>query len=183
MEKVQYFGKAFVNISPVLFMFALLYEALRTWNVCALLFACGLILSEAVNFGLKCTFKKPRPDIYAQCSVMTECDWNHRNGMPSSHAQFFGFFLTFLIASIVVQKQYNASVCYLLTVCCLFAIVALVTRVTSGCHTAQQVLAGLIIGVALGFLMFVCVYVGKPSLLYPSGPYVVAPNYGAAATC
>lgn len=170
MQKVRYFGNEFFNVSPMLFIFALLYEAVRTWKANALLFACGLILNELINFGLKCAFKRPRPCKYAKCSSMTGRDWNHRNGMPSSHAQFFGFFLTFLTASIVSQKHYSESACYLLTACYLFATAILVTRVTGGCHTIQQVLAGLVIGIALGFIMFVIVYSGKRSMLYPTGP-------------
>ena len=170
MQKAQYFGKQLINVSPMLFIFALLYEAVRTWKVNALLFASCLILNELTNLGLKALFKRPRPCKYAKCSAMSQNDWNHRNGMPSSHAQFFGFFLTFLTASIVSQKSYNESSCYLLVAAYLFAIAVLVTRVTSGCHTVQQVLVGLVIGVALGFIVFASVYYGKRSLLYPAGP-------------
>lgn len=170
MQKARYFGRQFFNVTPMLFIFALLYEAVRTWKVNALLFACGLIFNELANFGLKCLFKKPRPCKDAHCSSWTTKSWNHRNGMPSSHGQFFGFFLTFLTASIVAQKTYNESSCYLLTAAYLLGIAAMVTRVTNGCHTVQQVLAGLVIGIALGFIMFIAVYVGKRQLLYPSGP-------------
>ncbi len=170
MQKAQYFGKQLFNVSPLLFIFALLYESVRTWQPAALLFASCLLLNELVNFGLKAAFKRPRPCKYANCSAMSKRDWNHKNGMPSSHAQFFGFFLTFLTASIVSQKSYNESSCYLLAVCYLFALAVLVTRVTSGCHAVQQVLVGLVIGVVLGFVVFAAVYYGKRSLLYPAGP-------------
>jgi len=171
MQKIHYAGMQLLNATPMMFIFALLYEAVRTWKVNALLFASCLLLNGAVNLGLKAAFKKPRPCKYTGCSATTKKDKNDECGMPSGHAQFFGFFLTFLTASIVAQKHYSASACYLLTLSYLIAIAMLVTRVTSGCHTVQQVLVGLVLGIAFGFIVFVSVYYGKKSLLYPSGPY------------
>lgn len=170
MGRALYFGTQLFNVTPTLFLFALLYEAVRTWEVNALLFASGLLLNGLANFGLKSLFKKPRPCQDAQCSTMFEGQWNHKNGMPSGHAQFFGFFLTYLTASIVAQKTYNASTCYLLAASYIIGIAVIVTRVTSGCHTVQQVAAGLFVGIALGFVMFAAVYYGKRDLLYPTGP-------------
>ena len=78
------------NVAPSLFYFAILFQAITAWSLPSLLLFCLLVVNEGVNFILKRIIRKPRPNEKKGCSIWFK-DEGKKTGMPSAHAQFFGF--------------------------------------------------------------------------------------------
>lgn len=113
----------------------------------------NLMLDELLNKLLKNMIKDPRP--------LERKDAYGKYGMPSSHAQFMGFFTVYLILFICLrQKQTYRQVFgkvvrnLLVVMLCVVNIIVCLSRVYLSYHTLLQVVVGQAIGLSLGSLMF-----------------------------
>jgi dolichyldiphosphatase len=110
----------------------------------------GMAVGEGVNRSLKNAIKQSRPS--ATCAALNVC---HSHGMPSSHTQFMFFACTVLCLASIRRVPASNALARLLQAAeaaalAAMAVVVAVSRVYLGYHTVHQVLAGGVLGVALG---------------------------------
>lgn len=102
----------------------------------------GLIINTVINHILKRIINQPRP-IFAN-GVFKDKYCSSYYGMPSGHAQFYGFLLGWLLKEKIKLVNWK-----LLTILILGSI-ELYYKYSSNCHSILQLLIGGIIGVILG---------------------------------
>ena len=172
------------RISPVLYdVFVILWIIIQRTKASSFLFIL-LIFTSIVNFGLKNLVFKPlykyfpqletsflnrgiRPNGAKSCGVsLTKYDeLAFSFGMPSGHSQITWTFTTYFIC-ILFQTHLNlfSSIhaieylarCMLVIALIMMSLYISYSRVAiEGCHTAQQVIIGGVIGVIIGYLGFV----------------------------
>ncbi|AYV78027.1 MAG: dolichyldiphosphatase [Edafosvirus sp.] len=121
-------------------------------------------------------FKRPSPPaegcgIYSQCNI--SADHKPTYGMPSGHSMIICFSAIFWI--LYIQKYSGMSkgwklfsTILLLTI----AILVMISRIVIGCHNFLQVIVGAMIGILLGWVVFVVLENVWPSL-FVSTPVVI----------
>lgn len=122
------------------------------------LFLCGLIGAELVNNGLKLIIREPRPSreclvngIATGCSCIPEYGRVSKSfGMPSGHAQLWGYTATFWTFYLISGEKPHAAKHSIL----LFVVATLVawSRVKMLCHSVRQVIVGYFIGIAIALI-------------------------------
>lgn len=132
---------AYLTFLPILVGFGLINAVLLRRDLECLYHAVGLALSSAINFVLKRLLSQARPAGSHKLGY----------GMPSDHAQFSWFFVTYsswwiLRRARLTERQRRLSVAGLIT----GALVVCWSRVHLGVHTSAQVLVGSVLGVGLG---------------------------------
>lgn len=127
------------------------------------------MLDEVLNKILKRIIKDPRP--------LERKDAYGKWGMPSSHAQFMGFFTAYLVLFICLRQKNTyrtavgrAGMKLLVSMLAVVNIVVCLSRVYLSYHTLLQVLVGQLIGISLGSLMFFVVV----HLIAPHFPTIVS---------
>lgn len=127
------------------------------------------MIDELLNKILKSIIKSPRP--------LERKDAYGKYGMPSSHAQFMGFFTSYLILFICLRQHqtyrtvFGKAVRNLLVVMLVVVnIIVCLSRVYLSYHTLIQVVAGQLIGISLGSLSFF----GVNHFIVPLFPTVVS---------
>ncbi|KAL2622572.1 hypothetical protein R1flu_002777 [Riccia fluitans] len=119
----------------------------------AMAFALGLILSEGINQVIKKAVKEARP---LTCEMLEMCD---SHGWPSSHSQFMCFFSMYLTLLALRSFHFTDpfSKYFTVIVSWPFTVAVVYSRVYLGYHSVAQIIAGSIIGLALGAIWFVIV--------------------------
>ncbi|XP_062515036.1 dolichyldiphosphatase 1-like [Corticium candelabrum] len=145
---------AAISLTPVCILVGLATLLLLKRDLHTMAYFFGLVLNEAINFILKHIVQESRPTRGAE-KLFTEY------GMPSSHAQFMGFFAVYFILFIYIRiisqdrwQQMLWKCCLSLTVASAAVLVAC-SRVYLQYHTVPQVVYGLLIGVLIGTSWFV----------------------------
>jgi dolichyldiphosphatase len=122
----------------------------------------GFVVNELLNYGLKKSFRRPRPDT---CHNLDACD---SYGYPSSHAQCMWYFITVgcLMRWRAFARSQNDSTAERSAFWALAAPASLLaglcvpaSRVVLGYHTTEQVLVGSLVGVLSGlawYLVLTC---------------------------
>lgn len=105
----------------------------------------GLIINTIINHVLKRIINEPRP-IFAAKGVFKNQYCSSYYGMPSGHAQFYGFLLGWFI-----KQKIELSVWKKIIIIGLSSI-ELYYKYSSNCHDIKQLLYGGIIGYSLGYL-------------------------------
>ncbi|KAJ1839236.1 hypothetical protein LPJ70_005139, partial [Coemansia sp. RSA 2708] len=101
----------------------------------------GQLLNELLNLIIKLIIREPRPHEHLGDGY----------GMPSSHAQFMGFFVVYVVVYLetrVVMHQVHRRVVQAGSL--VLGGLVLISRVYLGYHTVRQVLAGAIVGAGTG---------------------------------
>jgi len=120
-------------------------------------FFLGIILNELINMMLKCFFKVSRPCRPGDASLLYS-----KHAMPSSHAQFMGFFAVYMLFFAYSRLKMHNSENFMdnlrkhLIGCSSFGAALLVcfSRVYLYYHTVDQVCAGMAVGGVGGALWF-----------------------------
>ncbi|KAJ2024186.1 hypothetical protein IWW57_003834 [Coemansia sp. S610] len=136
---------ALASLFPIFMIVMEVTIVLSRREIAGLLLLTGQLLNEGFNLVLKQIIREERPHLHLGDGY----------GMPSSHAQFMGFFVMFSamylehqIATNVVQKrmvQMGAAV---------LGVLVAASRVYLGYHTFQQVLAGAAVGLLAGLFWY-----------------------------
>src|SRR5690606_25556868 len=158
----------------LLIIFGTLVYSTREIEV--LLFLAGQLTNEGINVVLKKWFKQHRPSYLVDVGALKE---GRGYGMPSSHAQFMGFFAVYLTLLLLVRlptsmhrgQAYQAlkKGAYLAAAWASAVAVGL-ARVELKYHTLEQVLAGWSVGMVLGAACFVVTGVArKVPLVWETG--------------
>ncbi|KAL5286974.1 DOLPP1 family protein [Megaselia abdita] len=147
------FVYAAASLAPLVIIVGLLTLILFRRDLWTITFFSNLMLDELLNKLLKNMIKSPRP--------MERKDAYGKYGMPSSHAQFMGFFTAYLILFICLRqhqtyRNFFGKVVRNLLVMMLVVvnIIVCLSRVYLSYHTLLQVCVGQGIGITLGSLMF-----------------------------
>lgn len=119
----------------------------REWET-AYMFA-GQLGCEALNWVLKRLIKQERPS--------SALGIGKGYGMPSSHAQFMGYFAAYLCVHILARPthSFNRSLPVMLvrlTAVVTVAVLVCASRVYLAYHTVEQVLVGVTIGIVVGLV-------------------------------
>eukprot|EP00111_Clytia_hemisphaerica_P002245 TCONS_00006298-protein len=117
----------------------------------------GILLNEVVNMVLKRMLKQPRP-----CSALDQKKLYNKYGMPSSHAQFMGFFAIYAIffaycrLRVHVYEKFmdNIRQHFIAFSSAGVALIVCYSRVYLHYHTVEQVLIGLCTGLFIGTFWF-----------------------------
>lgn len=121
-------------------------------------FLLGLLGAELINNGLKLIIRESRPSrecrvngIATGCSCIPEYGKVSKSyGMPSGHAQLWGYTATFW-AFYLISKEKPHAVAHSMLVFVVATLVAW-SRVEMLCHSVRQVTVGFFIGVAIALL-------------------------------
>ncbi|KAJ2808138.1 hypothetical protein H4R20_000993 [Coemansia guatemalensis] len=147
---------ALASLFPIFLIVAETSIILGRREAAGILFLLGQLLNEAFNLVLKHAIRDERPNIHLGDGY----------GMPSSHSQFMGYFVLYMvvylerhIATNVVHKRVTQLGAFILGISVAFS------RVYLGYHTVWQVLAGAVVGVGFGVIWYLFV----EQVLRPSG--------------
>lgn len=145
------FGKlcALLSCAPIFVIVAFVALAASRRDLATLAFLLGQLLNELVNAALKRAIREPRPPSQLRHSGPTDY------GMPSAHAQFGFFFLTYFAAWALRHWRVSAfwRTASIGCVACGAGAVSY-SRVYLRYHSINQVLAGAGVGVGAGLLYF-----------------------------
>lgn len=144
---------AFASLIPVLVLTA--YVAIflvRRESIYLSAFA-GQFITEVLNGMLKNHIKQPRPTDFLGRGF----------GMPSSHAQFCGFFIAFWTLHLVAHRPARRAPLaqrvdnwVFVALVWLFGALTCYSRYHLTYHTRAQVGVGAVLGAAIGFVFYVC---------------------------
>ncbi|KAJ2439721.1 hypothetical protein GGF42_007861 [Coemansia sp. RSA 2424] len=147
---------ALASLFPIFMIVMQVTIVLSRREVAGTLLLLGQLANEAFNFLLKQTIREDRPNLHLGDGY----------GMPSSHAQFMGFFvmysLLYLETRITTNVWHKGAVQLGAVV---LGVLVAASRVYLGYHSVPQVLAGAAVGLAAGLIWYLAV----ERVLYPSG--------------
>ncbi|KAJ2044312.1 hypothetical protein GGI08_007140 [Coemansia sp. S2] len=147
---------ALASLFPI---FLIVMEAtiiLSRREIAGILLLSGQLLNEAFNLVLKQVIREERPHLHLGDGY----------GMPSSHAQFMGFFVMF--STVYLETRISTNVIHKRAVqmgAAVLGVLVAASRVYLGYHTVIQVLAGGMVGLVAGLVWYWLV----EHVLYPSG--------------
>lgn len=169
----------FAALSPLFISTYLLLNSIFQGNLRGIVFLVGNALASGLGLLVKSAVKKPRgklkygdkyntgdpdtlPPAHDFCDVFEPARPSLKYyGLPSSHAVFFGYILTYL--QLGIQKNPNKPGIPFFILISIFAALDLFFRKTSKCDSFMDIGSGLIIGGAFGALWFYAVYFGWPN--------------------
>ncbi|KAJ1943698.1 hypothetical protein FBU59_002827 [Linderina macrospora] len=132
---------ALISLVPIFFIVMETTIVLSRRELAGVVLLLGQLLNELVNFVLKELIREERPHL----------ELGDGFGMPSSHAQFMGFFLAYTVLYLEMRVTTDRVHTRLVQLGALvLAILVAVSRVYLNYHTAMQVAAGAIVGLAAG---------------------------------
>jgi dolichyldiphosphatase len=136
---------AFITLTPIyaMVMYATLILFRRDYGTCYTLG--GQIFNLLINKLLKRIINQPRP---------MNCEISSDSGMPSNHAQFMSYLISFYIFQIAFNSKYLTKMYKLLyiLILLLIGITVCYSRIYLNYHTIDQVVVGVIIGSILGII-------------------------------
>jgi len=146
---------AWSSLFPIFIIVSFLTLILFRREVHTMMFFVGIILSEAVNLGLKSYLREPRP-----CRPGDEMLLYSKYGMPSAHCQFMCFFAAYLILFAYIRLKPHESEKFIIRKhviafsSLLAAVLVSISRIYLHYHTLEQVVIGSLIGVIGGIAWF-----------------------------
>jgi len=148
---------AWSSLLPIFIIVAFITLIIFRREIHTMVFFLGILLNEVVNMAVKSYVKAPRP-----CRPGDEKLLYNKYGMPSSHAQFVGFFAIYMFCFAYIRLKTREAEKFMDNirrhVIALSAIGAAVlvscSRIYLYYHTLEQVFIGLIIGAVYGLLWF-----------------------------
>ncbi|EDV27592.1 uncharacterized protein TRIADDRAFT_53442 [Trichoplax adhaerens] len=143
---------AYSSLMPVFIGVSFVTLILFKRDLHTMSFFFGLVLNEITSLAIKYSVRQPRPCRSSE-DLATEF------GMPSSHAQFMGFFAVYFILLLNVRAYALSSSDRLWNIAisaevAAIAIVVSYSRIYLMYHTTMQVLVGFLLGTLLGVLWF-----------------------------
>lgn len=126
-------------INLVLIMTSIIENARWTLGI-------GLIINTVINHILKRVINQPRP-IFVN-GVFKDKYCSSYYGMPSGHAQFYGFLLGWLLKQKIKLDNWKLASILIL------ASIELYYKYSSNCHSIAQLFIGGIIGFIFGYSNF-----------------------------
>jgi membrane-associated phospholipid phosphatase len=121
---------------------------LRTYDVFHLIAFLGLLLIRTLSEGLKAQCKGPtcpRPLGAKNCNTFcSDGDQEGRPGMPSTHAAFVTFFVTYYAPILSTPLRALAT---------LYAAIVIYSRYAKKCHSVIQLASGSVLGGGMGMLL------------------------------
>ena len=167
------FGKiiAIARAYPILTSSASFLSYFLVGNIELLMLTAAILLNDAFNHFLKNNICKPlmgnnkwpifgygiRPKGAKYCSLFIKPNSDgipKSYGMPSGHSQNAAFFSSYVILNLLNNPFSNSVKIYGTIIFISLAIGIMYSRVILKCHTVQQVIAGGLIGSALGAVYF-----------------------------
>ena len=158
---------AHFTIFPIFILVSIATLFLFKRDLSYLSFGAGLVGNEMISYVLKRLVRQPRPffpgsffsflKIISQiipkdtCFTMGETDY----GMPSSHSQFVAFFLI-IVCMRLRKAKFGHGVWKSFLMCLTFlgCLLTWIGRVQLGYHSLNQVMVGILLGLALGFFWY-----------------------------
>jgi dolichyldiphosphatase len=154
------FVLAWFSLLPVFILVGLGTLILVRRDLQTMFFTGGLVANEGVNFILKHLIQEPRP-----INAINPRPLFGKYGMPSSHAQFMGWFATYFSLFIFIKTMLSIgsldyvwkTICTGVAVCT--SVLCCASRIYLGYHTMAQVLYGVVLGAGVAVLWFTLVQV------------------------
>lgn len=131
-ESVDWIGKH----GPIFLIFMGIFHFINQLHK-LIIFLFGVGVNVILNMWIKPIIRQKRPEPI-DVSIDNPQYW----GMPSGHAQYVGYILTFLYFSKLPASYFTALYC--------IGIIVLWQRWYSKAHSILQILAGTLLGIALG---------------------------------
>ncbi|KAJ1665878.1 hypothetical protein GGF44_002953 [Coemansia sp. RSA 1694] len=147
---------ALASLFPIFMIVMQVTIVLSRREVAGMLLLLGQLANEAFNLLLKQTIREDRPNLHLGDGY----------GMPSSHAQFMGFFVMYsflYLETRITTNVWHKGAVQLGAVG--LSVLVAASRVYLGYHSVPQVLAGAAVGLAAGLVWYLAV----ERVLYPSG--------------
>ena len=136
---------AFATLTPIyaMVMYTTLIILRRDYFTCYALG--GQIFNLIVNKILKKVINQPRP---------VSCEISSDSGMPSNHAQFISYLISFYIFQIAFNSKYLTKFYkfFYINILLLIGLVVSYSRIYLNYHTIDQVLVGVGIGTSIGII-------------------------------
>ncbi|KAJ2391828.1 hypothetical protein H4S02_001125 [Coemansia sp. RSA 2611] len=139
---------ALISLAPIFLIVSETSIILSRREMAGVLLLLGQLLNELLNLIIKLIIREPRPHEHLGDGY----------GMPSSHAQFMGFFVVYVVVYLetrVVMHQVHRRVVQAGSL--VLGGLVLISRVYLGYHTVRQVLAGAIVGAGTGAVWYALV--------------------------
>ena len=174
----------FAALSPLFISTYMLLNSLFQGNIRGIVFLIGNAIASFLGMGIKAAVKRPRgklkyldkyntadkstlPPAHDFCDVFEPAMESLKHyGMPSSHAVFFGYLLTYF--QLGIQSNPNKPGIPFFILLAVLGGMDLFFRASSRCDSGLDIFAGLIIGGAIGAGWFFFV-----KYLWPDGEKVV----------
>ncbi|KAJ1953854.1 hypothetical protein EC988_002752 [Linderina pennispora] len=132
---------ALMSLIPIFFTVMEATIVLSRRELAGLVLFVGQLLNELFNFVLKELIREERP----------RSELGDGFGMPSSHAQFMGFFVAYCVLYLEMRVTTDRIHTRLVQLGALvLGILVVVSRVYLNYHTVRQVVAGVAVGLAAG---------------------------------
>ncbi|KAJ2083920.1 hypothetical protein H4R24_000450 [Coemansia sp. RSA 988] len=147
---------ALASLFPIFLIVAETSIVLGRREVAGILLLLGQLLNEAFNLALKLAIRDDRPNARLGDGY----------GMPSSHSQFMGYFVLYMV--VYLERHITTNVihkCITQLGAFILGISVAFSRVYLGYHTAWQVLVGAVVGIGFGVIWYLFV----ERILRPSG--------------
>ncbi|KAI8928642.1 hypothetical protein BC831DRAFT_447436 [Entophlyctis helioformis] len=157
-ERADVLGRplALASLAPIFLVVAYTTLAVSSRDLATLWMFAGQLANEGLNAVIKVWIGQPRPTAFL----------GRGHGMPSSHAQFMWFFAVYLGLYTAYRLQFKYGLLWkplIVAGLTTFAAVVSYSRVHLFYHTAEQVVAGSLLGSLTGAGWFVAV----DRLLFP----------------
>ncbi|KAJ2834184.1 hypothetical protein GGI24_000513 [Coemansia furcata] len=147
---------ALASLFPIFMVVMEVTIVLSRREIAGILLLSGQLLNEAFNLVLKQIIREERPHLHLGDGY----------GMPSSHAQFMGFFVVF--TTMYLEARITTNVIHKRAVqmgAIVLGVLVAASRVYLGYHSGMQVVAGGAVGLIAGLVWYWLVV----HVLYPSG--------------
>jgi len=146
---------AWGSLLPIFIIVSFVTLILFRREIHTMMFFVGMLLNETLNMVLKRYFREARP-----CRPGDESLLYSKHGMPSSHAQFMGFFALYLIFFAYMRLKPHESEYFIVRKHVMAfsaftsAIFVSISRIYLHYHSLEQVGAGLLVGGVAGICWF-----------------------------
>jgi len=142
--------------SPLTLYIIFLLAFIITFDMQYLLFlTLFLIFGIVLNVCLKKIIRQNRPRDAKGCGLYENLYKQYTYGMPSMHSQIWAIFSLFWTIYII-RNIHVSTYKKIISITILFALLILICyqRVSSSCHTTQQVIVGCIVGFISALIMY-----------------------------
>jgi membrane-associated phospholipid phosphatase len=146
---IEYAIDMFGFFSPLI-MFAYGSYILRNYPPYVISYIAGYVANFLINLVLKQWIREPRPANSVSTINKYELIGPHEYGMPSAHTQSAFYTVVFLF---MMFRSYK-----LLAFTLAASFITFYQRYKYRCHSISQLLAGTVIGSAIGYIVYVIAY-------------------------
>lgn len=133
-------GFFFAEILPYFLFLIILILAIKNYKIAIQAIGAGILARIIVEF-IRLIWHRPRPFVYNNVNLLFE---HNGYSFPSGHAVFF-----FAVSAVIYLYNKKLGIFFFIS-----SILIVLARVFSGIHWPSDVLAGAILGIVVGYLVY-----------------------------